>query len=211
MNWVQVQSRLLSDVVYGLFLNGAPTDLCPLFSLFGPHRITSFSLWEKKNVFTSALRGSYRDVKCCQNKRGSRKRGRRIKGRGKESQYDSLTTVMGNSTASITIIQLQRMFTWVVAAESKGRLEIVQLGQVPNLPWLPLKQFCVFTKSVTDCLLIILMSVKRFLFLPLHSRFHPSLSGQNYIWSFSCLHNCTLVKCDVIGVLKHQISIKFVN
>ncbi|TNM90679.1 hypothetical protein fugu_002968 [Takifugu bimaculatus] len=33
MNWVQVQSRLLSDVVYGLFLNGAPTDLCPLFSL----------------------------------------------------------------------------------------------------------------------------------------------------------------------------------
>lgn len=149
----------------GYFLMALPL-ISVLFSLPlalpGSHRFPS----EKKNVFTSALRGSYRDVKCCQNKRGSRKGGRRIKARGQESQYDSLTTVMGKSTTSITIIQLQKMwpFTWVVAAESKGRLEIVQLGQEPNLPWRPLKQFCVVTKSVTDCLLKILISVKIFLF-----------------------------------------------
>lgn len=120
----------------GYFLMALPL-ISVLFSLPlalpGSHRFPS----EKKNVFTSPLRGSYRDVKCCQNKRGSRKGGRRMKGRGQESQYDSLTTVMGKSTTSITIIQLQKMwpFTWVVAAESKGRLEIVQLGQEPNLPW----------------------------------------------------------------------------
>lgn len=52
MNWVQVQSRLLSDVVYRLFLNGAPADLCPLFSLqpspdhiIFPPRRKMFFLW----------------------------------------------------------------------------------------------------------------------------------------------------------------------
>lgn len=40
-NWVQVQSRRLSDVVWRLFLNGVPVALCPVVS---PRKLLQFLL-----------------------------------------------------------------------------------------------------------------------------------------------------------------------
>lgn len=74
MNWVQVQSRRLSDVVWRLFLNGAtwcslPCCLSVTRSAF--YWAALLPLWEGK-CFSWVLHGSYKDVTRCQNKPGQK-------------------------------------------------------------------------------------------------------------------------------------------
>lgn len=157
----------------GYFLMVHPL-ISVLFSLFRPHRITSFSLWGEKCFFFS-----YKDVKCCQNKAAVGREGE-IKGRGRELQYALLTAEMDNSTLQEphTVASYGGSLHLLVAAGSKWGLEIVQSVQLSNLPWLSCYWINMFFWEFR-CL------VKDFF---RSNRFHPSVSIQNYL-SFSHLND----------------------
>lgn len=101
MNWVQVQSWLLSDAVQGLFLNGAPIALCPVFSLqvdpvhIGQHYFPS----GMRNVFFGYFMAATRMLSAVKTCLFERKKRSENQSKGRDSQYDTPTMVMGNSTS----------------------------------------------------------------------------------------------------------------
>lgn len=83
-NWVQVQSRRLSDVVWWLFLNGVPVGLCPVVS---PRKLLQFLLAAatspsgRQNVFLGHFLSNKPPEKCSVERRigvGNESRGLRF-------------------------------------------------------------------------------------------------------------------------------------
>lgn len=131
MNWVQVQSWLLSDVVYGLFLNGAPADLCPLFFLWPSPDHIVFPLRRKIMFFLQRFMAATRMLSAVKTSVAPGGGGG-IKGRGRESLYHVYHEWWAAALPVSPSYTLQKgwPFTEDVAAESKGHLEFV-----PNLHW----------------------------------------------------------------------------